>query len=339
MFSRHAQIQQLQSDFEKKEKQHLALEKELLNFEEKKAKAREKLDFLDQEVRKKEMKLLESNLSLQNALSLEKEIEEEKKRLEVSAGQKKEKEIKEKIETTKKELFEKQSLLKKCEKEALKAETVLKEAHEKVEEQRQILREKEGIFQRQGELLQEKSKAFQTSVMQGKELRQNLEQVQRSMEEIHKIQKDFEEEKKDLKEKTQGFDNDLRSLEKEKKQIEGSFSKEKKFMSELHDTLVKKEKASKQAQQTLFDVSIRLEKQEAIEESLLEQIQEHYPELTIDVILKKKLSKSLKDAEKELKDLRHKMKSLGDVNMEAIKEYEEHKERHDFLSSQNKQHP
>lgn len=334
VFSRHAQIQDLQALFAQKENEQTQIKADFLKIEGQRKLAKEQRDVLDQDIRKKEMKLLESNLSLQNARSLEQEILDEKKRLEKSASEQKESEILAKIEQVQKNLSAKEKALEATEKAALNAEKNLQRALEKVEKQRLLLREKETLQQGQVEHLQGKSQRLQSLQLQGKELCQKMEQIEHSLKEIDKIQEDFQGEKKGLQEKAQAFDQDLRSLEKEKKTLETAFAQEKKALWQISESFSKKEKVAKQGQEKLFDVCIRLEKQEALEQSLSEQVQEHHPEHPIEEILEKKLSKPLKEAEKELKDLRQKIKSLGDVNMEAISEYEEHKERHDYLSEQ-----
>ncbi len=84
-----------------------------------------------------------------------------------------------------------------------------------------------------------------------------------------------------------------------------------------------------------FRLATQLEKLEERRESLINHLWNEY-EITPDQVEERELSADidLPSLKRSIQELKNEMKSLGNVNVNAIDEYKEVKERHEFLSSQ-----
>lgn len=121
------------------------------------------------------------------------------------------------------------------------------------------------------------------------------------------------------------YDEKRSNVESDKgKSFEALESKQKLIEGHSKDVLMVKE--------TLHRGEVNMAKYEVEKENIIKEIWDKY-ELSIIEALKFK-SDNHKDDMKELRSLKKQLKEIGDVNLGSIKEYEEVKERYDFLSTQ-----
>jgi len=120
--------------------------------------------------------------------------------------------------------------------------------------------------------------------------------------------------------------DEKRSAIEEEKAVSGKALQEKQGLIEGHskDVLMVKE--------SLHKGEVNIAKYEVEKENIIKEIWEKY-ELSIIEALKFKSDRH-KDDMKEIRSIRRQLKEIGEVNLGAIKEYEEVKERYDFLSAQ-----
>ncbi len=160
------------------------------------------------------------------------------------------------------------------------------------------------------------------------EIRENLgnqaSDIQAKEAEILAVRSQIEEEKG----RSEGLDGRIETAlqeREEKNKIHKGFFNKRDELSE-HKNRMDKE---------CFRLNAQLEKLEERRESLINYLWNEY-EITPDQVENRELSeeRELSALKRAISDLKNEMKQLGNVNINAIEEYKEVKERHEFLSNQ-----
>jgi chromosome segregation protein len=154
--------------------------------------------------------------------------------------------------------------------------------------------------------------------------------IQKSEEEISEIIQQLQSEDKKLNE----LEEQLNSLSLQSEEIDTKYRDSKLKVNQKEDELKKLRSQRELLQELIHKSDISLKELEIKKESLIEHIKETY---SLQISLKEfeDLDKfDFQTRHKEVHELREKIKNLGPVNLLAYSEYEEEKQRLDFLSQQ-----
>ncbi len=149
-------------------------------------------------------------------------------------------------------------------------------------------------------------------------------EIQAKEAEIQAVQQQMEEEQAKSEEFSERIESASRNREEKNKIQKGFFVKR----DELSDH---KNRMDKEC----FRLTTQLEKLEERREGLINHLWNEY-EITPDQVDDREVSdeKDLTGLKRSISEVKNEMKSLGNVNINAIDEYKEVKERHEFLSGQ-----
>ena len=113
------------------------------------------------------------------------------------------------------------------------------------------------------------------------------------------------------------------------------FEQESASLKEREADLLQRRKAYTDRQQTMNDAQLKAEQAKMKEEYLLEQVRERYLLELRDIAHKYEGREGdIEQAEKDVKEMRERLKRMGEVNLSAIEEYDDTIERYEFLSQQ-----
>lgn len=118
-------------------------------------------------------------------------------------------------------------------------------------------------------------------------------------------------------------------------QVKEQFEQENASLKERESDLMSRRKAYTDRQQAMNDAQLKAEQSKMKEEYILEQVRERYMLELRDIAHKYEGREGdISQAEKDVTEMREKMKRMGEVNLSAIEEYDETIERYEFLSQQ-----
>ncbi len=151
-------------------------------------------------------------------------------------------------------------------------------------------------------------------------------------EEIQQLQERISEQKQDLDVLYAEHD----SIEKEKNELETDYQSLKSVIIAHEDEVKKYHRKWNQALERLRELELALKEIEVKQQSLREQMEEQLGDQLPALLETHPVPEALTVAEvqEEIAKLRRRIEQLGDVNPLAVKEYEQEKERLDFLKSQ-----
>ncbi|WP_027399254.1 chromosome segregation protein SMC [Anaerovorax odorimutans] len=153
--------------------------------------------------------------------------------------------------------------------------------------------------------------------------------------------KELQIQKNNLNDNSTNLDNVLKTKEDEKIQLEktlNDFQEEKtEIIKKINETEYNKktidEKLNK-FQNQKYDFEIKQVKNETQIDNYKNKLWDEFEISYLQAIEFKKKDFNMSEALKDSKDIKNKIKQLGEVNIGAIKEYESVKERYDFLTAQ-----
>lgn len=129
--------------------------------------------------------------------------------------------------------------------------------------------------------------------------------------------------------------------EREKQELESLLAKTQEEKAELAKRLAEIEKKKETMDETLFgyqskkhELDLKLAKNETQIDTYKERLWDEFEISYIQAMEFEKKEFALSTAVKESREIRNRMKELGDVNVGAIREYETVKERYEFLTEQ-----
>lgn len=176
----------------------------------------------------------------------------------------------------------------------------------------------------------------------------DIDRIQKEIKSQNDVLKTTKEQLEESKSNTVKIQDQIKIETSEKENLENQIIDENKKLSlkkEQKDSIKKNRDAinteSKnidrqyiEVKESLFKIENKIERLRSSKENYIAKLIEEY-ELSLEE------AKSLKDEsvvidKKELENLKRQIKSLGNVNIDSIKEYEEIKERYDFYSEQKK---
>lgn len=128
---------------------------------------------------------------------------------------------------------------------------------------------------------------------------------------------------------------EVEQFEERFSKIKDDFEKENASLRERESDLLSRRKAYTDRQQTMNDAQLKAEQAKMKEEYLLEQVRERYLLELRDIAHKYEGREGdIEQAEKDVQEMREKLKRMGEVNLSAIEEYDDTIERYEFLSQQ-----
>ncbi|WP_419741972.1 chromosome segregation protein SMC [Paraclostridium dentum] len=176
----------------------------------------------------------------------------------------------------------------------------------------------------------------------------DIDRIQKEIKSQNDVLRTTKEQLEESKSNTVKIQDQIKIETSEKENLENQIIDENKKLSlqkEQKDSIKKNRDAitteSKnidrqymEVKESLFKIENKIERLRSSKENYIAKLIEEY-ELSLEE------AKSLKDEsvvidKKELENLKRQIKSLGNVNIDSIKEYEEIKERYDFYSEQKK---
>ena len=174
------------------------------------------------------------------------------------------------------------------------------------------------------------------------QLRQREGDMQRSVERNRDEAVRDERRQKELEEKTRESNAHSGELAEKRShldviatRIREEFLQKKAHVDEMGEEAKKARKALEIIQENVQDAEVRAVRDEGARDSLVRVIQDRYALELSECWETYRREEPLSDAEEEERvDLRDKLEKIGSVNLQAIKDYEELSERHDFLTHQ-----
>ena len=205
--------------------------------------------------------------------------------------------------------------------------------------------EKAALAEQDSARLEYSNRQQQVSFAEDK-LKTAVEELQRTEEERKKLEEDLREEGGDIREKEEQIDvirgrmNDLEEGIQEGEQSAAAWLKQKEELTQDHREFFGRRDALTDQRSRLEQELFRLESQEEkLTESMDQLINYLYEEyqLTPDQASEFHFGEipPRTQLRREIKECRARIRALGDVNVNAVEEYREIKERYDFLSAQH----
>jgi chromosome segregation protein len=234
-------------------------------------------------------------------------------------------------------------------------QSVVDDAELKIKESEDIIKksikEHEELIAKQ-ESLKEEITQIRIEVNSTKNNKENIEQTLRMIESyISEYENDIKiryeqlntlkSQEADLRQREDGFSEKLSKLEKEKLEaedfIEGIQKERNSISTYLEEVQSKKESAENlllNYQSSKHELELKLAKNETQVDSYKEKLWEDFEISYLQAMEFKDNKLSMSFMTRESREIRARIKELGDVNVGAIKEYENVKERYDFLTEQ-----
>ena len=146
----------------------------------------------------------------------------------------------------------------------------------------------------------------------------------------------IKEEIKSINEKIISAKSDSKSLYDEIEKGEKEYTKAQQALKDTQNSLKEQNAIIYDLQQEVVRLESKNAKYESDTESVINKLWEDY-ELTYNTALEfKKIDFNMSEAQKEASSLRNKIKALGNINIDAIEQYKEVKEKFDYLTEQKK---
>lgn len=336
-FTREAELKTLEKQLAQYEKELVTLQETHQQLKQQQEQVdRARLD-LDKNIRQDEMKLVEVNFAYQRAKGDRDRTENDQKKVkeEIQAAENSLNNHLTHIETLK---LKHADALKQAEEHQQRAQALQQEVeqrNETIRNEQQQLKEKESHIQQSIEQHRKVLHAVNVlevqdleSVQQQKRLEQELTIAQATVDEIkQKIQNEvhlLEDVEKALTEATQASQELEQKVSEQKQQLESMEQKAEIIREEI-----------KESETQLYQVGMEQTQVDSNLETIINDLRERY-NLTLEQLCQEELTLeiSVEEAEKKLRSLRRAMESAGDVNMASIEEFEELKQRYEFLNQQ-----
>ena len=169
---------------------------------------------------------------------------------------------------------------------------------------------------------------------------QDIQSNKQSIENKNNNLKQLELESKELEQKIIELENSIETIKNEVENSSKEIEKLKNNRIERNETLAKTEKEISEKLVILEDLKSQLLKMDVKKQKINQDIEilinnlwEEY-ELTPNNVTEYKKPDNVAVAQKQVNELRGKIKDLGSINIDSIEEYKKTKERYDFMNEQ-----
>ena len=308
------------------EKEEFSLKHHLKEIERKKQTTSKKLEKLTCELESIEPKIF----------ALNKDIENISKKIKILENEKKEKEV---ILSN----LEKEINVLKQEKESIKNNEILKELSSLEE----ILSKKKGLYERYEKEFKEKSLKLEKIDLKLSSLEENINSLKEEisiLKETLNLRKKLYEKKK---EELSRLEKEFKALEEKLKKLEEDKTFLKKNIENIEKEIEKKQREREKIKEEIYHFEKEIEKSKVY----IEDIKKVYPKIEYYLDISRKedieniltsngfkkeefesyLNLEIDSIEREIKDIKAFLKSLGEINFQAKKDYKEVYERHKEL--------
>jgi chromosome segregation protein len=161
----------------------------------------------------------------------------------------------------------------------------------------------------------------------------NIEDVKKEKEsgrnQVNFLEKNIKELKEKIEKDSQNIQDSVlkkKELQEEERNLNKEMSEQRAKVVELKQDLVK-------LQQVIYDQKLKVQSLEYEKGKIKDYLQQVY-DLEIDLSLLEAVDNPLEELEENKRKLQKKLNSIGEVNLVAIEEFQELKERRDFLEGQ-----
>ena len=168
------------------------------------------------------------------------------------------------------------------------------------------------------------------------ELKEENKARARTLDKLKSEKVELEKDEAELAIIIKGKDREREDLDIELKQNQAEKELIQNYLKEISGKKESLDQTILDFQTQKFDIELKLAKNEALVEGYKEKIWDEFDISYIQAIEFKKHDFVMATAQREVKDIKTRMKDLGEINVGAIKEYETVLERYDFLSSQRR---
>lgn len=336
-FMREAEMSALQESINSVEERKILLTKELHEYQQRISEIQIKRTALDKEMRTTEMKLVEVNYSLLRYQADLKRIEEEASSLRS-----------EKVKTleTIEELSKHAEALSK---ETAALEKQLKSIESTSHQQQTYLEELSNSVKRAQALFETNRRNWQESYAKERQLQHTLEMLnlkkQEAGQRTQKLQQELSQARENLEvlhESSAGKGGDLEKLQQQLEKLEAScvaleksVEEAKKSVMEVEEAIQKKDTALKAVETDKNKLTLQLSQQSTMQEALAQAYLEKYNEELNEIRASHVASvEDIPASEKQLRQLKQELDNTQDVNMMAIEECAQDKQRSGFLGTQ-----
>jgi chromosome segregation protein len=204
-----------------------------------------------------------------------------------------------------------------------------------LKEEQERLKEKE--THHQGIIEQHQKLIHQLNVLEVQDL-ESVQQQQRLEEEVEgarAFQKEMQEKLEKDAEYLEEVKKALEEVEEASTDLEHEVADHKHSITEVEATLDAAREEIKQLESKLYEIGIEMTQISGNREGIEADLQERYG-LTIDDLREQEITLEMgtEEAEKRIRKLRRLLDDSGDINMASIEEFEELKERYEFLNQQ-----
>lgn len=331
-FLREAEIVQLEDEKKILEKEKILLDSSCNDLQQQISEMQIKKASIDKLMRTQEMKLIEVNHSLLRHQADNKRLEEEYRiaKDEVSSMQNSIQDLSEHCIQLKSEV----SIIE----EKLNSTQISQKEYQNLEEKALDVKKAQQHFDNlqqhlQTTVNQERQLIHALELLQVRQFERNqrLKKLQEENSATKKILESLHETNIDSGTQLEELNNQLKKLEESCSQLEENTSKSKALLQKLQEDIQIQQDLSNQAENENNKISLLISQLNNHQESLSQLYQEKYGEsqITPDLLLK-----DINNAEREFKQIKQEIDDTHDINMLAIEECEQDKQRQCFLDSQ-----
>lgn len=336
-FLRESELKHLEMSLKEKEQKLKEMDIELRQLLQKKQQWQQERFEIDKTLRKDEMKLVEVNFGLQKAVA---DLDKTK--------QDQEKIDKEIIHVTQ-ELEQQQVHLKKGESQYTIVKQDLQSLNHTIERMERELETQQKAFSSKQKGFFEKNRNYQRLMEDKRHLQHQLSLCDMKEQEHEKEEMrikleyaELEKKEKEAKEKEKEVDSRLQELHEQLKKVETHFTSSEKEIEEtkqlsdqLEKEMIQKQNQLKKKESEKEQMHLQETHHRSNAESLEKELQDKFGIQINDALkLKENFSDNLEKVEKQIHQLRQSLQSMGEVNMMAIEELENHQTRYKFLTQQ-----
>lgn len=336
-FMREAELKALDKQLAQSEKELLSLQETHQQLRQQQDQVdRARLD-LDKSIRQDEMKLVEVNFAYQRAKGDRDRMENDQKK------------IKDELLAAEASLGNHASLVETLKVKHAQALTQAEEHQQRAQALQAEVETRNETIKREQQLLKEKENHIQQAIEQHRKVLhamnvlevQNLESVQQQKkfeQEISIAGATAEEIKERIKEDQnllEGVEKALSEVTQASQELDQKVSEQKQQLDAMEQKAEVIRKDIKESEEQLYQVGLEKTQVDGNLETIINDLRERY-NMAIEQLCAEELQLeiSVEEAEKKLRSLRRAMESAGDVNMASIEEFEELKQRYEFLNQQ-----
>lgn len=336
-FARQSEVVALGKELLKLEKTVERLQNSLLLKEESLSEYRAQFSEADRDIRREEMKLVEVNVSLQVALA-----DEGKAKKSLSEAQEEMASLKKQVTQFEKAVQEAEGNLAKAKAQLSQQRQVSEQEEQNLSERQEVLerirketRQASDVYLQRGEEVRKLSGELKTLEIQEEDLKKSRLRLDREVESLKKLKEQTTKQEEVFRLKKKETEDKLGSLQKSCDQLKERLEKKKEGLLQVTEKMRKALEKLKRLDEKKSSLSFRCVREAAGREALESSFQERY-QLSMEELFDLDLPDldSVEIAEKETARLRRQMDQAGDINMASIEEYEQHKERYEFLNNQ-----